>query len=203
MRTNHRSLVGTDDGPGPDLGPNPGIGNARGIKEGIGEDLVVGKMIERENGIQGTLTGHIGVEPTGKVVRAGMEEAWALTAPWRNGWVFDLPRTPPTQHSKQTINSLFVGESSPRLFFALNHIILSDLFLRSILFSLVLVVHAISSLPLDPIYLRFCDAHLQNLYIMVIISSYLIICLHCSATQSLRLCYLVPSLLSHVCLSCL
>lgn len=92
-KTNRTSPVGTDDGRGLDPGPNPGTGNARGIKEGIGEELVVGKTIERGNGIQGTPTGHIGVEPTGRVVRAGMEEgARALTAPWRNGWVFDLPR---------------------------------------------------------------------------------------------------------------
>lgn len=91
-KTNRTSPVGTDDGPGLDLGPNLGTGSARGIKEGIGEELVVGKTIERGNGIQGTPTGHIEVELTGRVVRAGMEEgARALTAPWRNGWVFDLP----------------------------------------------------------------------------------------------------------------
>jgi len=126
MKTNRRSPVGTDGGPGPDLGPNLGIGNARGIKEGTGEGLAVGKMIERGNGIQGTLTGRIGVELTGKVVRAGMEEAWALTAPWRNGWVFDLPRAPPIQHSpsKQSIHYLWVN---PFLGFSSRSITLSSL----------------------------------------------------------------------------
>ena len=93
MKTNRMSPVVTDDDPGLDPGPSPGIGTARGIREGIGEELVVEKTIERGNGIQGTLIGHIGVDPTGRVVRAGTEEgAWVLTAPWRNGWVFDLPR---------------------------------------------------------------------------------------------------------------
>ena len=70
---------------------------------------------------------------------------------------------------------------------------------RSTPLFLVLVVHAISSLPLDSIYLRFCDAHLQNLYIMVIISSYLTIYLRCSATQSLR--PVISRLLPPSCLS--
>lgn len=100
MKTNHMRPVGTDDGPGLDLGPDPEIGNARGIREDIGGELVVGKMIERGSGIRGTLTGHIGVEPIGTVVRAEMEGgAEALTGPWQNGWVFDLPRTSSIQHS--------------------------------------------------------------------------------------------------------
>jgi len=88
METNHTSPVGTDDGPGLDLGPNPGIGNARGIREGTGEGLVVGRTTEKGIGIRGigTRTGRIGVEPTGRVVRAGMEEGVeALIVPWRNG----------------------------------------------------------------------------------------------------------------------
>jgi len=75
METSHTNPIGTDDGPGLDLGPNPGIVNARGMREGIGEGLVVlGRTIKRGTGIQGTQTSHIGVEPTGSMVRAGMEE---------------------------------------------------------------------------------------------------------------------------------
>jgi len=106
MKTNRMNPVGTDGGPDLDPGPNPGTENARGIKEGIGEEPVVGKTIERGNGIQGTQTGHIGVEPTGRAVRAGMEEGVrALTAPWRNGWVFDLPRFIHPTLSEKTIES--------------------------------------------------------------------------------------------------
>lgn len=203
MKKNHTRPVGIDDGPGLYLGPDPGIGSAREIKEGIGEEPVVGKTIERRNGIQGILTGHIGVEPTGRAVRAGMEEgAWASTAPWRNVWVFDIPRASSIQYSPSkrlgASNSLFVGKPSPRFFFASNPPTLSDRVSSLPQVYPVLDVHAISSL-LDSIYLRFCDAHLQNLYIMVIISSYLTIYLRCSATQSLCLCYLVSSLLSRVC----
>ena len=43
--------VGIGDGPSPDLGPDLEIGNVRGIREGIGEELAVGRTIEKGIGI--------------------------------------------------------------------------------------------------------------------------------------------------------
>lgn len=51
MKTNPMTPVGTGDGPSPDLGPDPETGNVRGIREGIEEELVVGRTIERGIGI--------------------------------------------------------------------------------------------------------------------------------------------------------
>jgi len=147
METNHTRLVGTDDGPGLDLGPNPGIGNARGIREGIGEEPVVGRTIERGIGIpgRGTRTGLIGVEPTGRVVRTGMEEGVeALTVPWRNGWVSEPLALHPfraiqTNNRGPTIRYLWVN-----LHVRSASVDASDCAFLSLLsqVSLVLVIHA-------------------------------------------------------------
>jgi hypothetical protein len=98
---NHTTLVGLGDGPGLNLGPDLGIGNARGIKEGTGEDLEVGRTIVGEVGTPGkeTQTGHTGVEFTGRVVCVRMQEGvGVLTVPWQKGWVSDPLH--PAQHKR-------------------------------------------------------------------------------------------------------
>ena len=217
---NHTSPVGTGDGPGPDLGLDPGIGNARGIKEDIEEELVVGKMIEIGIGMRGrgTRTDRIEAGPTERVVRAGTEEGpEESTVPWRNGWASDSPScfiyAAPFKQSRSR-NSVFMGKSSLQLPFAFT----PDASVRNTLsdrpsfsssgLSLVLVVHAslisVSVHSLDLIYLRFYDTHLQDLYTMAIISSYLTIYLRCSASQPLCLCVsVISSHLSSVCFQCL
>jgi len=51
MKTNPMTPVGIDDGPSLDLGLDLEIGNVRGTREGTGEELVVGRLIGRGNGI--------------------------------------------------------------------------------------------------------------------------------------------------------
>lgn len=121
MKTKHTTLVGLGDDPGLNLGPDLGIGSVRGIKEDTGEELEVGRTIEGEIGIPGrkSQTGQIGVEATGRVVRAGTQEGVeALTVPWQKGWASNLHTTiKQTKFSK----SRLMGKSSPMLPFTFNH----------------------------------------------------------------------------------
>jgi len=90
MKTNRTRPVGPSDVQDPSLGQDLGTENARGIKEDIEEDPVVGRMIGGKTGIpeRKTQIGHIGVEATGRAVHAIMQEGGeALTVPWQKGWV--------------------------------------------------------------------------------------------------------------------
>ena len=190
MKRNLTTPVGTDGDPSLDPGPDPGIGNVRGIRGGIEEDLEVGRTNERGIGMRkrGTQTGRIGAETTERVVRVGME---VLTVRWRNAWASDplaLHPPPAFQTNKPTVRCPWVNPL-PRFSPCLRASVFADrpffvFFLRSP--CLILVVHhpnpissavsiLLSSLPSIRFIYPLAISHLQGLYIMVIISSYLTI----------------------------
>ena len=210
---NHTSPVGTGGGPGPDLGLDPGTGNVRGIKEDIGEELVVGKTIEIGIGMRGRgiRTGRIEAGPTERAVRAGTEEGpEASTVPWRNGWASDSPScfiyAAPFKQSRSR-NSVFMGKSSLQLPFAFTPDAsvwntLSDrpsfFFLRSISRSccpckLNLSFGSFSRPDLSTL-LRYALAGSVHHGHYFILSYHISLLLCLSASPSLCLCYLVSSL---------
>jgi len=124
------------------------------------------------------------------------------TVPWRNGWAFDLLAYPlPFKQAIEDLQLAIYGISSLTALPLLPQV---DLFLFLVHASLISVLVS-APLPSPPSIQFTYDTHLQDLYIMVIISSYLAIYLCCSASQSLRLHprYLVSSRLSppSLCLS--